>query len=540
MKFIVFAFLLVFPFAALAGDRIALVIGNDRYANLRDLKNAGADADSVADALEALGFTVFRERNRDLRRMRRALEDMEHDGAGAEVALVYFAGHGFEVSGDNRLVPVDGDPATLKSLMDTSVSLGDVRDMVARIAEVGIVLIDACREDPLSASGAGRGGISLKGQVFQPGFASVEKTDGTLIGFATAPGDMASDGADGHSPFATALVRHLGVPGLEVRSVLTLVQQEVYDRTRGDQLPYVESALPRLFFAAQASDDLPERERLLLAMAGLSPDLRAEVEQAAAAGNMPLAPLYGAMIGAGLDKASASDRASKLADAARAYAQTRDRLRSFAAKDDEVTRLRDVAAQKLDLGDFTGAIAALDLAVERDRTSGERLESNLITRRLSEAESLALKAGVAETALDYDVAVAALGQAATLHARIAGLDVSDADRRKRTWLLADLGDLHVQLGNSGAAALRFSEMQLAAMARLERSSDNLEAERDLSVSHNRIGKVQVAQGDLPGARASYDAGLAIVERLAASDQGNAVWQRDLSVSHSRIGNVQVA
>ena len=101
--------------------------------------------------------------------------------------------------------------------------------------------------------------------------------------------------------------------------MLTLVQQEVYDRTRGAQLPYVESALPRLFFAAGQSDALTERERLLLAMADLTPDLRAEVEAVAEQADVPLAPIFGALLAADLTAATPSERAAGLSEAAQAF-----------------------------------------------------------------------------------------------------------------------------------------------------------------------------------------------------------------------------
>jgi len=299
MRRLLICLFIVIALPAAAEKRVALVIGNDRYEAMRPLANAANDADTVGEALEGLGFEVFYERDRDRRRMERAIEDLEYDGEGADVAVVYFAGHGFEVGGDNRLLPVDGDPTDLDSLMETSLSLGEIRERVARIAPVAVVLVDACRVSPFEGAEEGRAAVALKGGEV-PGFVAVPEAEGTLIGFSTAPGAVALDGEGDNSPFAAALARHLSTPGIEVRSVLTLVQQEVYDRTRGAQLPYVESALPRLLFAAGQSDELPERERLLLAMADLTPDLRAEVERVAVEADVPLAPIYGALLAAGL------------------------------------------------------------------------------------------------------------------------------------------------------------------------------------------------------------------------------------------------
>jgi uncharacterized caspase-like protein len=97
---------LVFSSAALAERRVALLLGANSYQQLRPLDNAVNDALAMKSALEALGFETFLETDRDLRRMRRALDDFVHDAAGADVALVFFAGHGIEIAGENRLLPV--------------------------------------------------------------------------------------------------------------------------------------------------------------------------------------------------------------------------------------------------------------------------------------------------------------------------------------------------------------------------------------------------------------------------------------------------
>ncbi|MFY0635606.1 MAG: caspase family protein [Vannielia sp.] len=492
MRLIVLVILCLAALPALAEKRVALVIGNDRYEAMRPLRNAANDADTVGAALEALGFEVAYERNRDKRRMERALEDLEYDGEGADVAVVYFAGHGFEVGGDNRLLPVDGDGESLETLMETSLSLGDIRSRVARIAPVAVVLVDACRVDPFEGATDGRAAIALKaGEA--PGFAAVPRAEGTLIGFSTAPGAVALDGEGSNSPFAAALARHLSTTGLEVRSVLTLVQQEVYDRTRGAQLPYVESALPRLFFAAGQSDDLPERERLLLAMADLTPDLRAEVEQVASDAQVPLAPIYGALLAAELADASPTERGEKLAEAARAFNETQAQLRSLSASDGEVAELRDVAESQLSLGDFTGALDTLDKAIARDRASGDALAANLVSRRLSEADTLVLKAGFARTRLDYGEAIDALARASELHVELAGLVTQEEHRRARIDVARELGELRRLTGDGAGALAAFTEM-LAAAQVLEAIAPSPEAARFVFLAHMNIGYAHMAGG----------------------------------------------
>ena len=118
---------MLFAGSALAERRVALVIGEDGYKTIRKLDNAVDDAKSVEDTLEQLGFEVTLETNRDLKRVRRALDDFREDGAGADVALVYFAGHGVEISGDNRLLPIDADASSLDALKASTLPLEEVR-----------------------------------------------------------------------------------------------------------------------------------------------------------------------------------------------------------------------------------------------------------------------------------------------------------------------------------------------------------------------------------------------------------------------------
>ena len=323
-------------------------------------------------------------------------------------------------------------------------------------------------------------------------------------------------------------------------SALKLVQQDVYDKTHGGQLPFIEDGLPVFFFAADGGTELPERERLLLAMADISFDMRDEVERIAAARDMPLAPLYAALIGSDLESLSTEDRDRKLEGAAQAYADTQEKLRTLASRDPEVTRLRADAGRSLALGALEEADAYLDQAIAADHKARTAVQEVLVERTVSEAESLVAKAGVARTALDHATAVAALEQAAAFHDEIEAMDLPDAARHARNGILADLGDLHVITGNTAKALDAYLRMQSAAEKRLAGTPNKPDAERDLSVSFEKIGNVQVAQGELAAALKSYRASHAIRERLAAGDPGNAGWQRDLSVSFEKIGNVQVA
>ena len=199
-------------------------------------------------------------------------------------------------------------------------------------------------------------------------------------------------------------------------------------------------------------------------MAGLSAAVRADVEAVAAARGVPLAPLYGAVIAAGLETATPADRRKALDEAATAFAETRTRLAALASEDPEVTRLRAEAEQHLALGALAEARAALDRAVAIDAASRQGLAGNLVARTLSEAASLDALAGVAMTSLDRKAAVAALERAAALHAGIAGLAVPDAGRKARVDALRWLTVLYATAGPTERALDAADRMLGAAQA----------------------------------------------------------------------------
>ena len=319
------------------------------------------------------------------------------------------------------------------------------------------------------------------------------------------------------------------------RSVLTLVQQQVYDETGGRQLPYVESGLPTLFFASR-SGELPEREALLLAMADITADMRAEVERVAAANDMPLAPLYGALISADLKAISASERMSKLEEAATAYIRARTDLRNLAASDPQVARLRADAEAQMGLGAFDKARAILAEAVAIDASSADALADKLVSRRVSEAASLKATAGISLAQLDYAAAIDAYEKAAALHLRIEHEAVSDADRRARNWLLADLGDLHTQLGSTTHALDAYRRMEAAARLRLTHGGSD-DAIRDVGLAMLRVADVLRAQGDIAGAQAHLEENLRMRSAQRARMEGNADWLTSVANITERMGDI---
>lgn len=525
---------------AFAERRVALVVGAEAYRLLRPLDNAVSDAVAMRVTLEALGFEVTLETDRDLKRMHRALDDFREDGAGADVALFFFAGHGVEIAGDNRLLPVDADAASVERLRQTSLALEEVHALLRGMARASLIVLDACRSDPFGGgSGDGRGAVSIAGDdagAVRPGLGRIGRAEGALFAFSAAPGETASDGAGPNSPFTTALAKYLPSDGLEIRSVLTLVQQEVYDLTRGAQLPYVESGLPGLFFASQHGEDLPERERLLLAMAEVTPALRAEIEAVASDADMPLAPLYGALLESGGTGVSADERSRRLHAAAQAFVEVREQLRNLGAADPEVARLRHEAEAQLALGAFDAARARFADAAALDDRSRQALKANFDQRTLSEAATRLLSGGAARAALRYDLAISDYEEALALYdeAGDAALAPEHADRRLAA--LEMLGLLRETTGDVAAARDAYDALRHWAERRAATDSDP-SIRRDLAKAHARLGDALVAMGDLGGALDAYGKARTILAALTEAPSGER-WRRDLAIAHDGIGGVR--
>ena len=235
--------------------RIALVIGNTGYQHMRALPNAVNDAEALAGTLRGLGFAVTLERNQNAAAMRRTMRDFSDAARGADVALFFFAGHGLQMGtrdrAENYLVPVDARLSDARDTEDETIALSRVLQLLDG-ARARVVILDACRDNPLLAQMAQAGGTRSVSR----GLAPIEASgaQGTLVAFSTAPGAVAADGRGRNSPFTTALLRHLPTPGLELRGALTRVRAEVARETNNTQVPWSnDGLLAELFLAGQGS-----------------------------------------------------------------------------------------------------------------------------------------------------------------------------------------------------------------------------------------------------------------------------------------------
>lgn len=241
--FVATACSLVTASCALAEHRVALVIGNSAYQNEPQLPNPARDAGAVGQSLERLGFDAIVATDLDKRGMDEAFRRFAHAVRDADVALFYYAGHGMQFQGQNYLMPVD---ARLADAADLPFEMARVDDVVAAMAparSVRIVLLDACRDNPLAdqllkslASGSRSAGLTR-------GLARIPDVAGSIVAYATQAGSTAEDGNGEHSPFTAAFLANAESPGIEIGQMFRRVALAVNHATGGRQTPELSISL---------------------------------------------------------------------------------------------------------------------------------------------------------------------------------------------------------------------------------------------------------------------------------------------------------
>ncbi|MBR0934472.1 caspase family protein [Bradyrhizobium jicamae] len=224
--------------AAQADKRVAFVVGNGAYKNVTPLPNPTIDAGAMASALRNVGFDVVEGTNLTRDKMTEKLLDFGKKAQGADIAVFYYAGHGIAIGGTNYLLPVDAD---IKSEMDVklgaAINIDLTLDQTMSDAKVKLVFLDACRDNPFAAKI--RSNSSTRSVNVQTGLAEMKSGEGTLIAFATGPGQTALDGQEGtNSPFTRALVANITQPGVEIQQAMTKVRAQVNEETNKGQLPW--------------------------------------------------------------------------------------------------------------------------------------------------------------------------------------------------------------------------------------------------------------------------------------------------------------
>lgn len=410
---------------------VALIIGQSAYAHIQPLPNAGQDARAIGKLLTDLGFETRNAPDRNAKALKREIERFIEDAEGADVAFVYYAGHGIEAAGENWLVPVDADLAALDDAASRLVAASPMVDRLEETVPVVIFLLDACRNSPFPASAllkpdaqSAAAPIVQTGLMPSRGAALIEdrpapiENIGVVLGFAAEPGKAALDGPkDGNSPYAAALLRHLSASnGAAFGDVMTMVTEEVYLDTGARQRPWINASMRRLLYFGMTPEEgdkdeaqiTGERRQLLLSIASLPQMGRRQVEAIAKSDQVPLDSLYGMLRAMGV--ATPKDPA-ELDSVLRAQAE---RLKTILAEtsalqnaDPEMTRLSSLADRAVSEGALETALAFREQAKKRATSVSDALantEAALRQRRLEIAKVFAKSAATNELAFNFETA----------------------------------------------------------------------------------------------------------------------------------------
>jgi len=238
--------------ASIAQKRVALVIGNSRYTQMQALANPSNDSRLMAQTLSKLGFEVISASDVDFRGMRRAVKKfgrrLRASGKDA-VGLFYYAGHGVQARGENYLIPLNAEVEDEADLNVESIRASDVLSQMETSGnKLNLVILDACRNNPFKG----------KLRSVSRGLAKLNAASGSLVAFAAAPGQVASDGNSDNSPYTSALVEAMQVPGLSVEQMFKRVRVSVEIETGNKQTPWEESSLRGdFFFTPKKAEPIP-------------------------------------------------------------------------------------------------------------------------------------------------------------------------------------------------------------------------------------------------------------------------------------------
>lgn len=252
-----------------AETRAAFVVGNSAYLNAPALSNPARDARLVADTLSQLDFVVTRHENLTRDGFADALGNFLRDNRDADVTFFYFAGHGMQYDGRNYLVGTDAELRSELDIDSETIELDKVVELLERNSKAALVFVDACRDNPL-ATDFYRRNFSETRALETRGLARVRsRSDGSMLVFAAAPGQVAFDGEGLNSPFASALARHLPTEGAEILSLTKRIIGDVRDATDGRQSPIVTNDLTQEIFLREAAlrpeDGAPKNDATFLA-----------------------------------------------------------------------------------------------------------------------------------------------------------------------------------------------------------------------------------------------------------------------------------
>src|SRR5215211_2396015 len=404
--------------AAWAQKRVALVIGNGAYQSVAKLPNPIKDATAIAEMFKKAGFEWVKVRQ-DLGNLefKRALREFMDAAADADVAVVYYAGHGIQVRDMNYMIPVDAKLATEIDAEDEAVSLDRIVMALEPAKRLRLVILDACRDNPFARSMKRR--VAMR--AVTGGLAKMEPTLGeTLIAYAAKAGSTAEDGDSENSPFAAALLKNLTVPGLDIRLAFGRVRDDVLKRTGNRQEPFVYGSLggeaialvpapaqPKVEALNDVKGDYALVERIGTKKAwevflsshkeGLYADLaRAQLAKLTEAESQPAAPAERATQLASVEPTTPPKPSEQPSEERRVWDRIRDsgdraKLREFIAKY-PTSPLAETAKNRLDSLDRAAQEREDKARAEREATQrrdeeAKRLKAEEAARKLAERDA---------------------------------------------------------------------------------------------------------------------------------------------------------
>ncbi len=540
--------------SAWAERRVALIIGNSAYENLTALSNPARDAARMAGLLAENGFEVMacgeaKAGCFDLDRgdMLDALEAFRDSAEGADVALVFYAGHGMQTAEGNVLAPTDIEISCEDWRARRAVVLDDVLAAMAG-AKDKIVVLDACRNDPMKAQQClQRGSRPLS-------FGSIAVPDSTarfLLVTSTQNGQLAQDGPPGsHSPFAEALFELMEEePGQRFDQLFDRVTKRVIERTTAQNFTQVPETLirggaPEVCLSANGCAGNAETASLKSEIAALKQANQRNQE-------------YEAIVVALLENAGYGDLDTIPEDERqRFFAGIMAAGRALADKGAE----GEVALASLRGGETEAAEAVFqrDLDAAKQAAAAEKRRAAESARHLAAlarpSDSGKAQRYYAEAAeLDptnaqnwIDVAELSLATGARTEAEAAYRKAvalardGKAGPEQRVWASEGLADMVWAAGDTGTAATLYREAAAAAREGLAAEPGNTGLKRGLIVTHYNIGHLALDSGDTDAALAAFGEGLDLAKALAAEEPGNLVWQFDVGRGEERIGRARQA
>ena len=228
--------------------RVALVLGNSAYQHTLALPNPKNDAARMSEMLRQLGFEVITGIDGTWSDMRNSIREFVRILPEADAALFFYAGHAMQIKGKNYLIPIDAKLEDSTSLDFETIELASILGFISDEKRISIVLLDACRDNPLSRKFARSFGATRSAFIGRGLSVPTSARGNVLIGFSTAPGEVALDGDGNNSPFTTALLKHMSTPDMEIELMLKRVKSDVYENTDHQQEPWNNSGLRTEFY----------------------------------------------------------------------------------------------------------------------------------------------------------------------------------------------------------------------------------------------------------------------------------------------------